>query len=251
MEKVGIARVTRDMVQLRSSKQRAAQAIGGGARAVATRLRDAVSRWLNPPTPQGFASASYRFLARHIQADLPFADGGRVILLSSATSMDLSGESLLMLSFFLRDELGCRILLLDGTLREGGVGAVLGHEDAPGFLDLIYGTELSLDAVVQKTNREHISVLPAGRIPAAPLTPTQASRIAELLKQARASFDYILIQQGPIFQDSRYLLLTSEADLILLLVEESETPLSELERCVGVFRDHQVGNVRIVLAAPR
>jgi hypothetical protein len=36
-----------------------------------------------------------------------------------------------------------------------------------------------------------------------------------------------------------------------MLVDEGGTQLTELERCMSIFRDHQIANVRIVLSAPR
>jgi hypothetical protein len=214
-------------------------------------LRRRMARWMTPKGPDYMASGSYRYLARHIHTDLPGRDGGRTILISATADVAANNDAILMLSYFLRDELGCRILLIDGTFRGEGVGAVLGHGDERGFFDLAYGDERTIADVAQPTRNRDIFVVPAGRSPGAGLPPIQPERIARLFRDARANFDYILLQQGRIFEDSRYLVFTGQADLILMMVDEGETQLREMEQCMSVFRDHQISDVRIVLSTPR
>ena len=54
-----------------------------------------------------------------------------------------------------------------------------------------------------------------------------------------------------VVADTRYLVAAAKADLILLLVEEGVTPVDELDRCLSVFRGHQISNIRLVLCEPR
>jgi hypothetical protein len=196
------------------------------------------------------ASRSYRYLARQISEELPCDEGGRTIVVSSLGPLELSNETLLMFAYFMRDELDCSILIVDGTFREGGVGTRLGHSGAPGFLDLVYGNERWLGELVRPTPRRGIFALPVGRAPPLPVLPIQDENIAALFSEARRSFDYVLVQQTSILEDTRYLLCTNSADLILLLIDEGVTPVEELERCKKVFRDYQISNVRLVLSTP-
>ena len=197
------------------------------------------------------ASLSYRFLARQIKADLQHKEGGKVILVSSPLPLDLNNESMMMLSCFIGDELGCRLLMVDATLREGGVGTALGHEGAPGMLDVMYGSDYRLRDVILSTVRRDISLIPMGRPSKnhrASLTP---SRLAEFFAEARREFDYVLVQQAAVSDDTRYLLFVGEADLTLILVAEGNTLVDELGKCMAVFRDHEVSNVRVVLTTPK
>jgi hypothetical protein len=47
------------------------------------------------------------------------------------------------------------------------------------------------------------------------------------------------------------LVFAAKADLVLVLVEEGVTQLSELDRCLDTFSSHQIAGVRLVLCAPR
>ncbi len=214
------------------------------------KLQERLALWLGPKDPGSESSRSYRYLARQIEADLPATSGGRLMLLSSPAAISTTSEALLMFSHFMRDELGCRILLIDGTFREGGVGAVLGFDGAPGFLDLVYGRAHRPADVIIPTQRQGISVLPAGRVPLDQLQPIQTDRISEIFDAVRASFDYVILQQASIYEDTRYLLFAGKADLVLLLVEEGVTLVEDLDRSMEVFRGHQIPNVRLVLSAP-
>jgi Mrp family chromosome partitioning ATPase len=209
--------------------------------------RGVIARWTGADDRS--ASRSYRYLARQIAADFPYREGGRTILISSPGPLELISNTLLMFACYTREELGCRLLLVDGTFREDGVGAVLGHADAPGFRELLYGTEYRLADLICATERPGISLLPAGRPPRQALLSTEIARASSIFSEARRSFDYVLLQEASILTDSRYLSFTGFADLLLLVVEEGATSLGELDRCEKLLRDHQIANARLILAA--
>ena len=197
------------------------------------------------------AALSYRYLARQIDIDLPRTGGGRTILLSSSVPAAASNEAMLMFSHALAEELGVRILLVDGTFSAEGVGSALGHDGATGLMDLVYdGVHDPLDAI-QETPRHNISLLPAGRPRSGRPMPIPGDRVARLYEQLCGRFDYVLVQQGSITADTRYLVSAAKADLILVLVEEGVTPVDELDRCLEVFRSHQILGIRLVLCEPR
>jgi len=158
---------------------------------------------------------------------------------------------MLMLSFFIADELGRRVLMVDATLRQSGVGATLGHQDAPGMLDVMYGSDCRLKDLIVSTVRRNISLIPGGRLPLNPRLVLRADRIADFFAEARREFDYVLVQQTAISDDTRYLDFVGEADLTLILVAEGSTLVDELGKCTTVFRDHDVSNVRVVMTTPK
>jgi Mrp family chromosome partitioning ATPase len=197
------------------------------------------------------AALSYRFLARQIATDLPCTNRGRTILLSSSVPAAASNEATLMFSHALAEELGVRVLLVDGTFSADGVGSALGHERAPGLMDFVYdGSHTPFDAILA-TSRLNISLLPAGQPRIGRPLPIEVERVAGLYEQLCRRFDYVLVQQGPIIADTRYLVCAAKADLVLVLVEGGVTPVDELDRCLDVFRGHQISGIRLVLCEPR
>lgn len=202
-------------------------------------------------SPESPAALSYRFLARQINIDLPRTHGGRTILLSSSVPPAASNEAMLMFSHALAEELGVRVLLVDATFGGEGIGHVLGHDGAPGLMDLVYDSPFAPSEVIQGTSRHNISVMPAGRARIGRPLPVEIDRVAEIYQQLCGRFDYVLVQQGSIIADTRYLVCAAKADLILVLVEEGVTPVDELDRSLEVFRGHQISSVRLVLCEPR
>src|SRR5262249_49763588 len=148
-------------------------------------------------------------------------------------------------------ELGSRILVVDGSLGDAVVSALLGHACDAGLIDFIHDYDRSVMDLIKATARQNICILPAGRPRSGDLQPIEASRVVSLYTQVRNRFDYILVQQGPITLDTRYLVFAAKADLVLVLVEEGVTQLSELDRCLDTFSSHQIADVRLVLCAPR
>lgn len=210
-----------------------------------------LSRLFTRRQAPAMASRSYRYLARQIEVDLPAADGGQAIVISSPDPLTLSNEACLMFAHSLAAELGSRILVVDGTLGEDGVGSALGHAGVPGFLDVVYGVNYPMADLIQRTHHDGVSLLPTGRTGMVQLLPIEPARIVEFFKHARSHYDYVLLQQGPIFADSRYLQFASRSDMVLMLAEEGSTPVGVLDRCIEVLRGHQIANVRLVLSTPR
>lgn len=191
----------------------------------------------------------YRSLARQLLADFPCADGGRTIIVSSVTS--LPTETLLTLCYFMRDELGSSILVVDGTGREDGLGGRLGHSRLPGFLDLLHSDDKRLSDLVQQTGRPGIAVLPPGRPPGDGPVALRAARVERFFDEARRAFDYVVVQQPAILEDRGFLRFAASADAVLLLVEEGRTGLDDLAKCRMVLEGYQVENVRVVLCTAR
>ncbi len=204
-------------------------------------------RLLQPAVTPKRADLSYRYLARQIDTDLPISGTGRTILVSSAIPLASSNEASLMFACFLATELGRRVLLVDGTFGQSGVGSALGHAGAPGLLDVVCSPNFPLSQLVQPTARENVFLLPAGRTAVTQSLPIEASRIAAFYTEACEQYEYVVVQQGAIFDESRYLQFTQCADMVLVLADEGLTPVEVLDRCTAVFRDHQVNNVRLVV----
>lgn len=201
--------------------------------------------------PKGPASRSYRYLARKIEEDLPGRSKGRTLIFTSPGSADLVSDTLMMFSYFLQDELDCNVLIIDGTFRKDGLSKRLMHEESAGLMDLVYGNgTLATDDLIKPTDKNNIFLLPLGNTPKTRFSSPNPEKLKSLLRQFESRFDYVLIQQGSILRDTRYLLFTALADRIFLLVEEGETLVSELEECQRLFREYRLSNVRLIMSRP-
>jgi len=187
----------------------------------------------------------YRLLARQLLADLPCAEGGRVLFVASVT--DLPTDTLLTIAYFLRDELGSRLLLADTTGRPDGVGAWVGAPGRAGFLDLVHDAKKRLVDIAQPTVRPGIAVLNTGRPLSDGVAAMQASQVERVLEEARRTYDYTLVQLPAILDDPGFLRFVSLADTILLVVAEGRIGLEDLARARALLDSQGAPSVRMVL----
>ena len=194
-------------------------------------------------------SVRYRYLARQIAMELVDVERARVLLFSSCESFEDSNDIVLMFAHFLHDELESRVLVIDGTFRKEAVSSRLELSDRPGFIDLLTGSEATLEDLVVQTGSPGVMLLPVGqREEDRRYGAISRDAIVALLEQTHEQFDYVLIQQGPIVLDSRYMLFTRFSDLVLWHIGEGSTRQEAYEECHRTFRDHGVENTRLILS---
>jgi hypothetical protein len=194
------------------------------------------------------ASNRYRYLARQIALDLAHVETYRTVVFSSNESLQVNSEILMMFAYLLHDELGCKVLMIDGTFRDEGLTEAFGHVGATGFMNLLYEDELDSQSLVIPAVKDSIYVLPSGYEANNGFSPIDEGRIQGVLDEVGQNVDYVLIQQGSINLDSRYLLFKEHSDLVLWHVAEGSTRLDEFQSCQKTFKDHHVENVRMILS---
>jgi Mrp family chromosome partitioning ATPase len=70
-----------------------------------------------------------------------------------------------------------------------------------------------------------------------------------LLEQARAGYNYVLLQLGSVTADTRNLVSATHADAMLLLAHENKTLMRELLAAEQLLRGNGVDDVRVIVAA--
>lgn len=193
-------------------------------------------------------STSFRFLAQRIGREFPAAEHGHVLTLSSLVAADVASDTTLMLAWYLATELDSRILLVDAGYRDNALSRRLGHDQAKGLDNLASG-ESALDAMIVPV-AERVALLPCATAQRGVAAPFAGERVANLLQQARANFDYVIVQHGRVDSDSRFLSFAEEADLLLLLVEEGRTKTGDIEASQTILSDHGIRNVGLLLTKP-
>lgn len=184
-------------------------------------------------------SRSYRYLARRI-------GDARSILLSALCGSDAANDALLLLGAMIQAEQGGRVLLIDATLADDGVSAMLGAAGHPGLSEMRAHDPWSAVEAMRLLARPDMILLGAGTNPAA----GQPERIAAILPFLTDRFDHILIQQRGIGSDSRNLALAHAADLIWTLAEEGRSPMARLKAADDAFRTHGIAPAGLILTVP-
>ncbi len=197
------------------------------------------------------ASKSYRYLARQVALNMTETEGGKLIVFSSATNMDINNEILLMFSHFLKDELASNVLVIDGTFGSSGLTRLLGLDEYAGFIDVLTNEcDIANIESVTQSLKDNIWFIPVGAISKLQLPYVPEIQVKCLIDKLKIKYDYVILQQDNISMDTRYLPFAKSAELILLHLEEQKTLITSFDEIRDVFMEHQITNVKYILSEP-
>jgi polysaccharide biosynthesis transport protein len=128
---------------------------------------------------------------------------------------------------------GARVLLIDADLRGPRIHDVLGlPSHGPGLSTLLSGSEPlnPADVIVRSAHLPTLFVLPAGHVPDLPAELLDSNGMKRLLNQWRDQFDHIVIDTAPVLSATESVVLSLEADSVLLTVRSGVTPKDALLR---------------------
>ena len=190
--------------------------------------------------PEGPIAEAYRSL----RSNLKFALGGdvRVVAFTSCTSGE--GKSTtnvdVALAFALSER---RVLLVDADMRCSAVGRYLGLGTSPGLSDVLAG-RMDWRGCLQETLAPNLHVLPAGKQPRSPGDLLASAALAELLRQARAEYDLVVLDVPPVLEVADMDCLASRLDAVLLLVRSGKLASRIVDQAVRRLRSggaHLIG----------
>ena len=129
-------------------------------------------------------------------------------------------------------QLGDRTLLIDADLRKPGIGRLLNMNGGKhaGLSSYLAGVS-SLDLVtVQHPSVPNLSAIPTGPLPPNPADLLSSHRLADAIAQLRAKFKFIVIDTPPVMAATDAVILSVQADGVLLVVRSGETPKEAFTR---------------------
>jgi len=121
-----------------------------------------------------------------------------------------------------------KTLLLEGDLRRPTVGTQFGLGKIPGLCEWLSGQTESINLYYLKSLG--LWVLPAGAAPENPLELMQSGKLAPLMEQLEAWFDWIVIDSPPVLPLADTSMWSRLADGILLVTRKGTTEKRQLQR---------------------
>jgi polysaccharide biosynthesis transport protein len=203
-------------------KKTLSEALGNGQ----TRHVELVAQHL----PKSQMSEAFRAL----RTALLLSQAGRppqVILVTSALPREGKTTAAANLAVTLA-QLGDRTLLIDADLRKPGVGRLLNMNGGKyaGLSSYLAGVS-SLDLVtVQHPAIPNLSAIPTGPLPPNPADLLSSHRLADAIAQLRTKFKFIVIDTPPVMAATDAVILSVQADGVLLVVRSGETPKEAFTR---------------------
>jgi capsular exopolysaccharide synthesis family protein len=197
--------------------------------------------------PKSEAAEAYRSLRTSI---LLSSYGGppKVILVTSALPQEgkttISANSALVLA-----QRGSRVLLIDADLRRPGIDKLFGFKSRGGLSTLISGGDKSEDVIVPFPDVPNLWILPAGPIPPQPAELLGSTVMRDHLARWRNEFDHVIIDTPPCLSVTDAVVLTPEADRIILVARAGKTTKLALRRACDLLLQVNARVMGIVLNA--
>src|SRR5438067_683939 len=180
--------------------------------------------------PKSQMSEAFRALRTSIllsQADHP----PQVILVTSALPREGKTTAAANLAVTLA-QLGDSTVLVDADLRKPGIGRLLNLAAGKyaGLSSYLAGVS-SLDLVsVPHPAIPNLVAIPTGPLPPNPADLLSSHKLADAIAELRAKFKFIVIDSPPIMAATDAVILSVQADGVLLVVRSGETPKEAFTR---------------------
>src|SRR5713101_6484527 len=180
--------------------------------------------------PKSQMSEAFRALRTSIllsQADHP----PQVILVTSALPREGKTTAAANLAVTLA-QLGDSTVLVDADLRKPGIGRLLnlGSGKYAGLSSYLAGVS-SLDLVtVSHPTIPNLVAIPTGPLPPNPADLLSSHKLADAIAELRTKFRFIVIDSPPVMAATDAVILSVQADGVLLVVRSGETPKEAFTR---------------------
>jgi len=178
--------------------------------------------------PGRVASEAYRSLRTSLLYAVVDAPP-KVVLITSPGPAEGKSTTCANLAVVLA-QAGKETLVIDGDLREPSLHKIFGVPNVSGVVNVLSG-EHNLPEV-WKEPVSGLKIISAGPIPPDPAALLSSVRFAEFVGQARRMFDYVLIDSPPTQLVSDPMIIATQADAVLLVLDFQGTSKRSLRKAV-------------------
>lgn len=154
----------------------------------------------------------------------------QVVLVASAVPGEGKSLTAANVALTLTTSYSRRVLLIDADLRRPSLHALFRAPVTTGLSEGLDAATASRVSAIQLSPL--LALLPAGRPVANPVPLLTSERMAELVRDARQHFDWIVIDTPPVGILTDANLLTRESDAALLVIHADRTPYGLVQKAV-------------------
>ncbi len=131
--------------------------------------------------------------------------------------------------------LGSKVVIVDCDMRRPRCHRSTGVDNKPGFVRCLTGHVDLMDAILAVPGVPNLSVIPCGPIPPNPAEVLSSPLTAELLRQLRSEFEYVLVDSPPLLTVSDSRILATLTDAVVLVARAYSTPFDLVRRARGLL----------------
>jgi len=153
----------------------------------------------------------------------------RLILVTSALPGEGKTTTTLNLGATLAS-LGSRVVIVDCDMRRPACHRSTGVKNSPGFVQCLTGRVSLAEAVYPVPGVPNLCVIPCGPIPPNPAEVLSTPLAAQLLRQLRSDYDYVLVDSPPLLSVADSRVLATITDAAVLVTRAFVTPYDVVRR---------------------
>ncbi len=172
----------------------------------------------------------------------------KIILVTSALPQEGKTTTSINSAIVLAQK-GARVLLVDADLRRPGIHQKMGLKPQAGLSTLLAGSDTFDNLVIPSPQLPNLFVLPAGPPPPHPAELLGSDLMKNYLMQWRERFDHILIDTPPVLSVTDAVLLSVEADSVVLVIRSGQTTKEALKRARTILTQVNARMMGVVLNA--
>ncbi len=168
--------------------------------------------------------------------------GIRSVMVTSATPGDGKTLTAINLALVLAESYRYTVLLVDADLRRPSIPSVVDLGDGSGLSDALRSATERKLALVSITPR--LTLLPAGQPIANSIEALTSPRMRQILEEATARFDWVILDAPPVGPATDARLLTQMVGGTLFVIHAGQTQYGDVQKSIdGLGREHILGVV--------
>jgi len=177
--------------------------------------------------PQSQSAEAYRTLRTSILLS-SWGAPPKVLLVTSPLAQEGKTTTSVNTAIVLAQR-GARVLLVDADLRRPSIHKAFGLAQSPGLSEYLTGNSAECP-ITPWTQFPHLHVLPSGGSPPHPAELLGSALMNSALAEWRTQFDHIVIDTPPALSVTDAVLLSVQADSVILVIRSGQTTKQALRR---------------------
>lgn len=129
---------------------------------------------------------------------------------------------------------GRRVLLVDANFRRPALHKIYAHTADKGLSNLLVG-EGSVDATACRTEIANLDILYSGPVPPNPAERLASQQVREVLDQALARYDQVIIDSPPVLLASDAVVLSTHVDGAIMVCRAKESSRGAVQRACSLL----------------
>ncbi|HTX98893.1 MAG TPA: polysaccharide biosynthesis tyrosine autokinase [Bacteroidota bacterium] len=173
---------------------------------------------------------------RQLRTNLQFAhetNAPKVLMVSSPMPGEGKSTTVANLAIAFAQS-GRKVLLIDADLRKPTADTLFGTRREPGLSDVLSGASV-IQAAVQSTVVENLSLLPCGVIPPNPSEILGSEKMRQLIAEFKEKYDIVLLDSSPVLAVTDPAILATLADAVILVVSAGASRVQNLEHAYEIL----------------